>query len=75
LANCVSEPSQNLAPSLKHKTKENFCKLAKPNNELIVLPFFNENSISTIARKNGNYKEIQKSQTVKAKLKFCCKGY
>ncbi len=44
MANCVPEPGQNLAPSYKHKTKENFNKLAKPKNELVVLNFLKENN-------------------------------
>ena len=44
LANTVPEPGQNLVSSYKHKTKQNFNKLAKPKNELEVLDFFNENS-------------------------------
>jgi hypothetical protein len=44
LANSVPEPGQNLVPSYKHKTKENFNKLAKPRNELEVLTFFKENN-------------------------------
>lgn len=44
LASCVPEPGQNLVPSLKHKTKENFNKLAKPKNEQVVLSFFKENN-------------------------------
>lgn len=44
LASSVPEPGQNLVPSYKHKTKENFNKLAKPKNELVVLNFFKENN-------------------------------
>ena len=44
LASYVPEPGQNLVPSYKHKTKENFNKLAKPRNELEVLAFFKENN-------------------------------
>ena len=44
LANSNPEPGQNLVPSYKHKTKENFNKLAKPRNELEVLDFFKENN-------------------------------
>ena len=44
LASSVREPGQNLVPSYKHKTKENFNKLAKPRNELEVLDFFKENN-------------------------------
>lgn len=44
MANYVPEPVQNLVSSYKHKTKQNFNKLAKPKNELEVLDFFNENS-------------------------------
>jgi len=43
LASSVPEPGQNMVPSYKHKTKENFNKLAKPRNELEVLDFFKEN--------------------------------
>jgi len=39
LASSVRESGQNLVPSYKHKTKENFNKLAKPRNELEVLAF------------------------------------
>lgn len=44
LASCVPEPVQNLVPSYKHKTKENFNKLARPKNEMAVLAFFDENN-------------------------------
>lgn len=44
LANSFPEPGQNLVPSYKHKTKENFNKLAKPKNESTVLDFFRENN-------------------------------
>jgi len=46
LASSNPEPGQNLVPSYKHKTKENFNKLAKPRNELEVLDFFKENNWS-----------------------------
>tara|TARA_R110002073_G_scaffold284012_1_gene448291 strand:- start:1288 stop:1653 length:366 start_codon:yes stop_codon:yes gene_type:complete len=36
--------SQNLVSSYKHKTKENFNKLARPKNELEVFEFFKKNS-------------------------------
>ncbi|WP_298495491.1 hypothetical protein [uncultured Algibacter sp.] len=44
LANTVPKPGQNLVSSYKHKTKENFNKLARPKNELEVLGFFKENN-------------------------------
>ena len=44
LDNFVPEPSQNLVSSYKHKTKENFNKLARPKNELEVFEFFKKNS-------------------------------
>ncbi|WP_128759337.1 hypothetical protein [Leeuwenhoekiella marinoflava] len=44
LANSVPEPGQNLVSSYKHKTIENFNKLARPKNELVVLKFFKENN-------------------------------
>lgn len=44
LANSLPEAGQNLVSSYKHKTKENFYKLAKPKNELEVLSFFRENN-------------------------------
>lgn len=40
----VPEPRQNLVSSYKHKTKENYNKLARPKNELVVLNFFKENN-------------------------------
>jgi len=51
LANCVPEPGQNLVSSYKLKTKENFNKLARPKNELVVLEFFKENNWSAIEGK------------------------
>ena len=48
MANSIPKPGQNLVPSLKHKTKENFNKLAKPRNEQIVLSFFKENNWAEI---------------------------
>ncbi|WP_299106887.1 hypothetical protein [uncultured Winogradskyella sp.] len=44
LDNRVPEPSQNMVSSYKHKTKENYNKLARPKNELVVLEFFKENN-------------------------------
>jgi len=44
LDNCVPELGQNLVSSYKHKTKENYNKLARPKNELVVLKFFKENN-------------------------------
>jgi hypothetical protein len=44
LANSVPELGQSLVSSYKHKTKENFNKLARPKNELEVLSFFKENN-------------------------------
>ena len=44
LGNYVPEPGQNLVSSYKHKTKENFNKLARPKNELEVFEFFKKNS-------------------------------
>ena len=44
LANSVPEPGQNLVSSYKHKTKENFNKLARTKNELEVFEFFKKNS-------------------------------
>jgi len=46
LTSSVPEPSQNLIPSLKHKTKENLNKRPRPFNELEVLLFFKENKWS-----------------------------
>ena len=61
MANCVPEPGQNMVPSLKHKTKENFNKLAKPKNELVVLQFFKENNWPEIeGRKFYAYYESKK---------------
>jgi len=40
----VPEPRQNLVSSYKHKTNENYNKLAKPKNELEVLSFFKTNN-------------------------------
>lgn len=62
MAGCVPEPGQNLVPFLKHKTKENLNKQARPENELAVLDFFKEiiglllkekNSMRTIKQKIG----------------------
>jgi len=50
-ANCVPELGQNLVSSYKHKTKENFNKLARPKNELVVLEFFKENNWSAMEGK------------------------
>lgn len=51
LASSVPEPSQNMVPSYKHKTKENLNKLAKPKNEFEVLIFFKENNWPAIEGK------------------------
>lgn len=51
LANIVPEPRQNLVPSYKHKTTENFNKLAKPKNEEEVLSFFKTNDWPAIEGK------------------------
>ncbi len=51
MAGSVPEPGQNLVPSLKHKTKENLNKLARPKNELAVLDFFNKNNWPAIEGK------------------------
>ena len=40
----VPEPRQNLVTSYKHKTNKNYNKLARPENELVVLNFFKENN-------------------------------
>jgi hypothetical protein len=40
----VPEPRQNLVSFYKHKTNENYNKLARPKNELVVLNFFKENN-------------------------------
>lgn len=44
LDNYVPELGQNLVSSYKHKTKENYNKLTRPKNELVVLEFFKKNS-------------------------------
>ncbi|MBU2929115.1 hypothetical protein [Winogradskyella psychrotolerans] len=51
LANSVPELGQILVSSYKHKTKENFNKLARPKNELEVLSFFKENNWPAIEGK------------------------
>ena len=51
LDNSVPEPSQNLVSSYKLKTKENFNKLARPKNEIVVLEFFKENNWPAIEGK------------------------
>jgi len=61
MASCVPEPGQNMVPSLKYKTKENFNKLAKPKNEQVVLSFFKENHWPVIeGRKFYAYYESKK---------------
>lgn len=61
LANNVPEPGQKLLPSLKHKKKENFNKLAKPRNEQVVLSFFKENNWPEIeGRKFYAYYHVKK---------------
>ena len=40
----VPEPGHGLVPFLKQKTKKNFYKLARPNNEIEVLNFFRKNN-------------------------------
>lgn len=50
LANFVSEPSQNLVSSYKHKTKENFNKQSKV--------IFNEREVTLFFKKN-NWPEIE----------------
>lgn len=50
LVNFVPKPSQNLVPSYKHKTKENFNKQPKP--------IFNENEV-TLFFKENNWPEVE----------------
>jgi hypothetical protein len=40
----VPEPGHGMVPFLKQKTKKNFYKLARPNNEIEVLNFFRKNN-------------------------------
>ena len=51
LVNSDLEPRQNLVSSYKHKTNENFNKLATPRNELEVLSFFKINDWPAIEGK------------------------
>ncbi|TCL62235.1 hypothetical protein EV196_1151, partial [Mariniflexile fucanivorans] len=51
LDNTVPEPRQNLVSFYKHKTNENYNKLARPKNELEVLSFFKTNNWSAVEGK------------------------
>ncbi len=56
----VPEPRQNLVSFYKHKTNENYNKLARPKNELVVLNFFKENNWPEIeGRKFYAYYQIK----------------
>lgn len=73
MASSVPEPGQNLVPSLKHKTNENFNKLAKPKNELAVLDFFNKNNWPAIEGKKIlcvlSIKKLETEQRTHIKIK------
>lgn len=81
----VPKLGQNMVPFLKHKTKENLNKQARPFNELEVLLFFKENEWSAhegkkfFAHNQSKNRKLNKGHKIKdwqeAARNFVEKGY